>query len=329
MNKFLRDLEIELKKLNVNDKEIQEIIEDHKEMIETGKEEGLNEEELRLKFGNPSKIAKEINDDLQRTSNSFTVESVQSIVDYNLGDYTFVKSFSSMLEVTDYESKFVNDDLIISNYEGDSIQVYQKDIKDIDKYEIDLVSGTFIIKRKTNGIFGKNLLFKEKSGTFLVLIPMDTRFKDFKYHTVSGDAEMNGIVAENFYMKSTSGDVEMSNIDLGKTKFSMVSGDIELSGLKALSLDISLVNGDVEIENGKIDQKIDLNSVSGDADLKLVECDTASFKTVSGDIEGRNFYVNEISLNSISGDVEIKNDDKTRVIHVLSKKTLSGDITIN
>jgi DUF4097 and DUF4098 domain-containing protein YvlB len=108
-----------------------------------------------------------------------------------------------------------------------------------------------------------------------------------------------------------------------------VNGDVEIQGFKAESFDISLVNGDVEFENGIIEKDMYINSVSGDVELRSVECDKASFKTVSGDIEGRNFYVNEISLKSVSGDVEIENDDKTRVINVKSKKTLSGDIKIN
>ena len=94
-------------------------------------------------------------------------------------------------------------------------------------------------------------------------------------------------------------------------------------------LDKVQANELIEFENGIIEKDMYINSVSGDVELRSVECDKASFKTVSGDIEGRNFYVNEISLKSVSGDVEIENDDKTRVINVKSKKTLSGDIKIN
>ena len=60
-----------------------------------------------------------------------------------------------------------------------------------------------------------------------------------------------------------------------------------------------------------------------------VEGNEATFKTVSGDLDGKNFYVKEISLKSVSGDVNIVNDDKTREIKVKNKKTLSGDININ
>ena len=49
MKKFLSDLEKELQKLNVNPKEIKEILEDHKEMIEAAKEEVLA---LRNYFNN-------------------------------------------------------------------------------------------------------------------------------------------------------------------------------------------------------------------------------------------------------------------------------------
>jgi len=329
MNKFLKDLEKELQKLDVNPREIKEILADHKEMIEAAKEEGLNDDELRLKFGDPSKVATELNEDLKTASSDIKLDQIESIVDYNLEDYTLVETFTTVLEVNEFDITLVSDDFIFSDYEGDNIQVYQKGVKDLDKYDIHLNDNKFELKRKKTLGLGLKMSFSNKGGNFLVLIPKGLKPKVFNYHTVSGDFELNGLYVEKFNLKSTNGDIEISNVNLGETKFSLVNGDVEIQGFKAESFDISLVNGDVEFENGIIEKDMYINSVSGDVELRSVECDKASFKTVSGDIEGRNFYVNEISLKSVSGDVEIENDDKTRVINVKSKKTLSGDIKIN
>ncbi len=327
MNKFLSDLEKELQKLNVSPKEIKEILEDHKEMMEAAKEEGLNEDELRLKFGDPSKVATEIHGDLKSVSSEINLDEVESMTNYDLDKYTFIETFNTVSDIKDFDISLVSDDFIMSDYEGESIQVYQRDIKDLDKYEIYFTSNVFTLKRKSSMI--SKISFNNKGGSFLVLFPKGIKVDGFNYKTVSGDLELNGLVVDEFNHKSTNGDVEISNVNLGEAKFSLVNGDIEMNGFKAISFDISLVNGDVELQNGILDNDLYINSVSGDVELHTVECKEASFKTVSGDVEGRNFYVNDITLKSVSGDVEIENDDKTRVINVKSKKTLSGDIKIN
>jgi len=60
MKKFLKNLEEELKKKNINDEEIEEILADHQEMIESAINEGLTDEELEAKFGNPEQVAEEL-----------------------------------------------------------------------------------------------------------------------------------------------------------------------------------------------------------------------------------------------------------------------------
>jgi hypothetical protein len=148
MNKFLNDLKKELQKLNVNPKEIKEILEDHKEMIEAAKEEGLNEDELRLKFGDPSKVATEIHDDLKSASSEINMDEVESLVKYDLDKYTFIETFTTISDIKEFDVSLVSDDFIMSDYEGESIQVYQKDIKDLNKYDINLKSNIFTLKRK-------------------------------------------------------------------------------------------------------------------------------------------------------------------------------------
>ncbi len=63
MKKFLKDLEKELKKLHMNNKDIAEIMADHKEMLEQALYDGLTDEEIEIKFGDPEKLAKELNGD--------------------------------------------------------------------------------------------------------------------------------------------------------------------------------------------------------------------------------------------------------------------------
>src|SRR6056297_1542212 len=60
MKTFLEDLRKELKKQNLNDIEIADIINDHEEMISQAMEEGLTEDQIIEKFGDPKKLAEEL-----------------------------------------------------------------------------------------------------------------------------------------------------------------------------------------------------------------------------------------------------------------------------
>ena len=329
MNKFLKDLEAELKKLNVNPKEIKEILEDHKEMIEAAKQEGLSEDELDVKFGDPKKVALEINEDSQSTTSKIDLEGIESLAQFDVSKFDLVKGFTNDLDNLEFKVSLVNDDFIFSDYDGEEIHVYQKGIKDIEEYEITLENKILEIKRKKSVKINSFFSFNKKSGCFLVLVPKEMKSNKFNYHTVNGEVSINKLVVNNFALNSTNGDIKFSNVDLGVSKLSLVNGDVEMAGFKAISVDISLVNGDVKFDNGIIEKGFDINSVSGNSNFNNVECDNASFKTVSGDMLGKNFYVNEVSLKSVSGDINIENEDKSRHIKVLNKKTISGDININ
>lgn len=329
MNKFLKDLEKELKKLKVNAKEIEEILADHKEMMEAAKQEGLSDDDISNKFGDPVKVAFEIHEDTKGKSFDIDLDDVESIAKFDTKDYNFVKAFSLIPEGLNINITLVNDDIIISDYDGEEIKVFEKGVKEIEDYDVLLEDNLFILKRKNTKRFSISLSLNNTGAEFLILIPKGLKVGNINYRAVSGDVVINSLSTAKSKFKGTSSDIELSNVDLGEATITLVNGDIEINGMKALFLDVSLVNGDLEIEKARIKGNIGFNSVSGDVELRDVECDTASFKTVSGDIEGINFYVNEISFKSVSGDVEIQNEDKSREIIVKSKKTVSGDVKIN
>ena len=329
MNEFLKDLKKELKKLSINDKEINEIIEDHKEMIESAQNDGLDEFQIEKKFGNPKNVAKEIyNDNNEIASNvSFNQESIESCVKERKEDYDYIKGFPVVSNSYAINVGLFSVDLDITTYDGEEIQIYKKNIKDINEYEIKYTNEEFILKRKKSlfKIFGAT----RKKSQFLVFIPNNYKIRTFNYNSISGNANINGISTEKLIIKSTSGDVEMTNMDSDDFKVSTVSGDLELTGFKGNSFEISSVSGDIEIESGIIDGKMYFHSVSGDIDLEYIVCNDATFKTVSGNLVGKECYPNEISLKSVSGDINIENSDKSREVIVLSQKSVSGNIRIS
>lgn len=329
MNKFLKDLENELKKLKISKKDIEEILGDHKEMIEAAKNEGLDDKEIEIKFGNPKTIAQEIHKDAKapQEKKEYNFENVDSCVKENSDEYSIVKTFPVIEDTVSIDINLISDDISLTTYEGDSIQVYQRDIKKIDDYIITLDKGIFTLKREKGIVV--MFSFSSRSGHFLVLVPNNINIEGFNYKTVSGDAEINGIVSKDLKVKSTSGDVDITNLETGDTKLSTVSGDFEIARFKAKSFEVSLISGDLEMEKASVEGMMYFHSVSGDLELFEVECAEARLKTISGDLEGKEFYPKEVTLKSISGDISITNRSISKEITIISKKTVSGEINIS
>ncbi len=328
MNKFLKDLEKELNKLKINKSDIKEILEDHKEMIDAAKNDGLDEKQIEEKFGNPEKLAKDIFEDTSDINEkaSINFDDVDSCVNESTDKYNLVKVFPVVTDKFSVNIGLAFTDLSFTAYEGDSIQVFEKDVKDIKHYTISFENELFTLKRNKSQVLFN---FTRRSARFLVLVPNTVEMNKFEYKTVSGDANINAIATTDFYIKSTSGDIQITNLESVKIKISTVSGDMKMARVKGEALEISLISGDLKLEKTVIDGEINFHSVSGDVFLSEVECKEAHVKTVSGDIKGKEFYPSEISLKSVSGDINIANMDKNKKITVLSKKSVSGDIEIN
>ena len=326
MKNYLKDLEKELKKLKISDAEIKEIISDHLEMLEEAKADGISDAELSSKFGTPETVASQIYKDNFETS--FNDETEAVIGEGALKGYELFKAFPVDLELKKFKVSLVSEDFLYLPYEGESIQVFAKNLKDPEDYQITLVDGEFLLKRVSRAKF-KIGFTKSKSPDFGIKVPMGLNIGKFEYSTVSGDAEFDKVTAKKITLQATSGDFEFSNLvaeDL--IKLQTVSGDFKGTSVQGKELDISLVSGDLEVSKIRIDKDITINTVSGDAEINDLTCEHINFRTVSGDFEGEEVYPESVSVKSVSGDFEIVNKLHEKEIVVTSKKTLSGDISI-
>lgn len=320
MKKFLEDLEQELKKLKVNKAEIAEILADHKEMIEEAKKEGLSEEELEVKFGDPKKVAGELfRDSLRETYQDDVIQ------DGELEGYSLFKSFEAIDGVTEVDIKLVSEDLVYLPNDTNTIEVYVKRMKHEEDYQVEYNEGVFTLHRvsqKSIRLFGNN-----NSPDFAVRVPK-SELKRFNLSVVSGDFEVNQVTCVDFLVKSTSGDGELSRISVTEDlKINTVSGDLEIENATANNLEITTVSGDVEFKNVGVANEIHGNSVSGDVEAENVTGEFLNFRTVSGDFEGKEVYVKKVQVKSVSGDFDIKNSTHDQEI-AINKKTVSGDVTI-
>lgn len=298
MKTFLENLKKELEKRQFSKEDIEEILEDHQEMIEEAKNEGLSDDELIEKFGEPSKLA----EDLIGSNSSYDEQE-----ETNTEGYKLLQSFPVLENNVDVVISLTSDDIEYRPHDEETIAVYYKDIKNINDYKVKFDGKEFSLEEKRRlGI----LSFRIRSGQFIVKVPKD-------------------MISNTLSIKIVSGEVSLGQVNVKEARLSAVSGDLVMHDMQLLSLDVSVISGDAKISNVDIDGDASVNSVSGDITLNEVTAKNFHVKTVSGDCKGREFYPENVRLKSISGDMKIKNSDKSRAINILSKKSLSGDIRIN
>jgi DUF4097 and DUF4098 domain-containing protein YvlB len=319
MKKYLEDLKNELKKRNVCDQEIEEILADHIEMIAEAIAEGLSEEEIQTKFGTPEKLASDIAEDTQKVD----------IEPTNHSSMTVLKTFPVPVEPLNVTVKLVSEDIRIETGKESEIVVYYEGKLKTDYYRCQLVGDELSLIRTKEAdvrLFGG---FRHEEVKFLVVLPKTASIKHLDHLSVSSDIALAGMKARSISVNSTSGDLDVENLATGDSKLSTVSGDITLHNVTAETFNLSVVSGDAKISSLSVKGEIRANTVSGDLEFDDTESKNAAFHTVSGDIVGTEFYPMTLSLSSVSGDINITNKDHSRRISVLNKHTVSGDININ
>ena len=324
MKKFLKDLEAELNKFKISKEEIKEILDDHKEMLTEATNEGLTDDEIALKFGDPQKLARELYEDVLEERVSKKAEPVFGTD--NLKDYELINSFSVVEDLKAVNISLVNEDVIYFPYEGDSIEVYAKGKFEEEKYTINYKDGNFNLLRskRSNGFS----FFERKNPDFGVRVPKG-KLESFKLNLVSGDGEVDEVNATELDFKSVSGDISANNLVTPENiTISVVSGDINLQSVNAKGLTATMVSGDLNVVQGSFEELIKINTVSGDANVKDVKGTDVDFHTVSGDLNGIELYCDAVTLKSVSGDLMIINDNKDHKIEVKKSKGLSGKVTI-
>lgn len=316
MKTFLNDLKNELIKNKVDMEEIAEIIHDHEEMIATAMEEGLTEEEIPARFGDPKILARELAEQSRIQSKRIEKDG-----------YTLYKSFTPEEQTLNVFIQMVAEDVVIQPSEDDDIHVYYQGKGHIDRYEISYSKDTLKLQApKTLG-----LLFMRSSSDdidFLIEIPKRLQIEEVKQHGVSSDVRYQNLDANKLIINTTSGDLSIQTAHFQYVKVNTVSGDLVFEDVKIGEFEASQVSGDLKIERAKIEGNIHSSTVSGDIEINDTEANEAEFSAVSGDVNGKEFYPKTIKFKSVSGDMNLTNKE-SREIKVIKNSSLSGSINIH
>ena len=133
--------------------------------------------------------------------------------------------------------------------------------------------------------------------------------KDCSFKTVSGDINVKDIVSKTTYCNTTSGDIRLDNCSSGTVGIHSVSGDAELKYVWAeKKLTIETVSGDVDIDK-PISGSIRAKTVSGDVKGTVEQPMNYQTHTVSGDVSVPRSKGNyAFDIETVSGDIEIKDE---------------------
>lgn len=315
MTKYIEDLKNELNKHHLREQDIEDIIQDHKEMIQNAMNEGLSEEEMLKRFGNPKELAEELA--------SFSSKEVEPLI--IPGNYQIWKKFSMNDGDISLKISLIDEDIKVAASKNNELSVYYSGKEDISKYNCSFENLSFILEAPK----AKGFLFSKPSHqdiSFIIEIPVNQIIASLNLNAVSSDIQLNFMKAKSLVISTTSGDVLVDNCQFGETKWNTVSGDITSRDVSFENLISSQVSGDLVFNKAKITQLFKLNTVSGDITIEDVHCDECHLQTVSGDLNGKEFYPNSITLKSVSGDMMIKNSQHTDI--TIKKSSVSGEINI-
>lgn len=316
MKKYIEDLRQELLKQKLTNKEIEEIIADHEEMIQNAIDEGLSEEEIIQKFGKPEQLAKELAD----------FEPKDDVEQVSTDHFNLWQSFEANEDEISVLVKLTSEDVTYQTTDDPMIKVYYRGKGKISVYDVSFEKGNFQLISDRG--FGLRFAFsKENNIDFLIELPKGVSISDFTSQSVSSDVVIKNLMISKFKLTTTSGDVDIENARLGESQWHTVSGDLSVKDSLFDSLSSSQVSGDIRFERVKIQKDIRCNTVSGDFGITDSTCEELHFSSISGDLNGKEFYPKQVSLKSVSGDIKIKNKERS-AITVLKKSSVSGDIDI-
>ncbi|MCK5731829.1 MAG: DUF4097 family beta strand repeat protein [Tenericutes bacterium] len=321
MKKFMKMLEEELQKSNLNDGEIEEILADHEEMINSAISEGLTNDEIVEKFGDPKNLVEELSQFSDKKDSEEPTDEEDS------EESTDEKVFGDVKENYEVSVKLINEDIDFYIHEANEIKVQYFGHRNLKRYTVEFVNNKLIIERPKGLNIG--LFSRDNGAEFNVYLPKGINVHEFMLKTVNGDLEVKGLTADQVEIQATNGDLEIENFQSIDFKVTTVNGDIEVNNVSCEEFIATVVSGDIEISELACKNDVYMNTVSGDIEINNSTCTEATLKTVSGDLEGKEFYPKVVSLKSVSGDIDIHNKDKSKKIQIKTSRSVSGEISIS
>ncbi len=218
-----------------------------------------------------------------------------------------------------------NGEVVISNTSGtvdvrgwdrNEVKVTGALDEGVERVDVDTSGGRVVIK----GILPRGA-HRDGAAELEIQVP---RANSVEVSAVSADVSSRGVTGTQ-RLKSVSGDVT-AEVSGNNSEIRSVSGDITVRGDgKPLSLRVSSVSGSIDLTHAS--GKLDVVTVSGDAQLNMVEASEVRGRTTSGNFDLRANLARDahIDVEAVSGDVNLRLPSTGGLSTEI--ETFSGDIT--
>jgi hypothetical protein len=313
---YLDALRRELERRHLKQNDIEEILADHAEMIQTAISEGLTEDQIKAKFGDPARVA----DDLSDFSEHQDATQASTTGSFVWKSFTILESEIAILV------NLVSEDVVYQITEESELKIMATEKAKLDDYVAEYAHGQLTIKAPKE----RGFVFLRRDRiepSFIISLPKQLAIAKIHHTSVNSDIHFINVRADYVELHTTNGDVDIDSSAFQKTKWHTVNGDIFVHHATLNSLHSVSVSGDVRFTDVRIATDLRFDTVSGDIELIKTECIDAELSSVSGDLSGKDFYPKRVSLKSVSGDIVIKNSKQTD-IEVVRRSSVSGNIQI-
>ena len=203
--------------------------------------------------------------------------------------------------ITSLDIDWVAGNVILEPWEGEEIQVEERSRGQLTEkkrltYQVD--GDTLEIRFQKPGLrFG----FQPYGKDLRVRIPqtLADQLRELEIENVSADFSLSGLGVQKLEMNTVSGSLKALDLETDSLEFESVSGDLTAQlGNRPAVLELETVSGSAELKLPTgIDLSAELDSVSGD------------FRSELPCISGSNAAAWKISMESVSGDLTILGDN--------------------
>lgn len=270
-----------------------------------------NEFLINLTMNYPSEYAEKVNISVKRNGETIEVKIIDPnriffINKYLRLDIGIPENYSKKIMISTASGDLSIKNINLENFETDTASGEIEIINLTSKENIKLIS-------VSGDIDGENLIsdnFKLVTSSGEIRANGLKSKNEITMDSISGDIYSEDIKSESFNVKTISGEIIMENISSKTNYFESVSGDINIISPDNLNT-LKTRSGEVIIEKYFIQNNLDVETISGDVYIELIDESSVNlgFESVSGDLE--NYFgdihsgKNKINVNTTSGELII------------------------
>lgn len=170
-------------------------------------------------------------------------------------------------EIENIEISISYEDLHIMESDDDEYHVVFSHLDDM-KTTVEVKGDKLVISEKTYrglGIFSDDA----KDAKLDIYLPKG-EVENIKIDVASSDVVLTNIVADTIDINTASGDITFEDSDAEEIDVDSASGDVAGTLLSGKVFDVDTVSGKVNVPNDSKGGKCDIDTASGDVDLKVV-----------------------------------------------------------